>query len=151
MNRRLPALLMLIGGVIACNPSSTTPPPRETPPPSETAPPATPSGDRGPAQTNHAIGVSTSTNLGSANNPSIVTYVSQSGKDTVSWSCPAGQGSLSISGLATTNGPYAPSCPSSISCVSGNYTGTWPDGTPLDYQIRVGTYGPIYGRIIIKP
>jgi hypothetical protein len=101
------------------------------------------------AVTNHQISVSKNTPPGSSNSPSIVTYVSQSGQDTVSW-LSADDPINTWSGLGA--GTVYPNrgCTSQTQCQSGSYNGTWTEDKQFDYTFKVGSTGPIYGRIIIK-
>lgn len=101
------------------------------------------------AVTNHQITVSKNTPPGSSNSPSIVTYVSQSGQDTVTWTS-TDDPLNSWTGLGP--GTCYPnfSCPSQTQCQSGPYSGNWTMDKQFDYTFKVGSTGPIYGRIIIK-
>jgi hypothetical protein len=103
----------------------------------------------GPPPTNHVVTVSTTSNPGGPGNPSIITYVWQPAGDMITWK--SVDGTLTFTWITTPN-PYShESCPSSKECDSGAFGGSWNSDQQFDYKLMVGTYGPIYGRIIIKP
>jgi len=109
---------------------------------------------RSPARTNHTISVSSTTDPGTPTAPSITTYVSEGGGDTITWSSTAGA-LTNFAGLAQSPYPQI-QCNSSPAnnCASGAFTpGTYTHMQPFNYTFKVGTTGPtICGRIIIvKP
>ncbi len=101
-----------------------------------------------PVQTNHVVSVSATCNSGSSTSPAVVTYVSQTGKDTITWQT-SDNSIPNVQGLSTSTGPYTVNCTSNP-CSSGGYTGSFNPDTPVNYSVTVGS-NKIYGRIIIKP
>jgi hypothetical protein len=106
----------------------------------------------GPPQTIHTVSVSTSSDKGTQANPAIITYVCQPCGDTMTWL----GASLTVTWTTTPN-PYPHTSSTSASrWDSGVFTAqpngsSWGSNQQFDYTVMVGSYGPIYGRIIIKP
>ncbi len=169
MDRRLSIVLaILITAAIGCGSPQGEPPGTPTPgnPPATSAPTTSPSPSMEgtasmggtpiltgtPPTTTHSVSLTTSTSPGGSGSPSIVTYISESGQDTMAWSVPSGTVSFPN---GTNLGVYTPTC-ASTRCTSGNFsinsvncpTGTCV-GQSFDYTIQAGTH-VIYGRIIIN-
>jgi len=151
MDRRHSIVLaILVGCAIACGSSSPSPSPTEQRPPEKFVAP----------NSTHSITISSATNPGTSGSPSIVTCVSESGRDTLAWLASSGTLGNPAFQAGSQFGAYAPpaSCAGATQCASGNYNiSLCPGGTcvnkSFDYVINVTSGAQnvaIYGRIIIN-